>query len=549
MSFQDGRGSGPPPHRWMHCPRKAASLVAEKFLAFKTPLGAQFDDQVPEECRFYPGMVFTSMRSYKVSIGLWIDLTNTSRFYDKQEVETQGCKYLKLQCRGHAETPSEDQARAFVQICHQFLSHHPLEIIGVHCTHGFNRTGFLIACYLVEKMDFSVEAAITQFAKVRPPGIYKADYIQELFRRYDDVDDALPAPNLPSWHTESDDSNGHGDNGAAAENDRGPSHKRRKREFQKKDPTFMDGVSGVTPVMTQPKLGHIQKTVQHFCGWTSSGFPGCQPVSMDTTNISLLQEKPYRVSWKADGTRYMMLILGDREIYFIDRDNSVFEVTGLRFPHRKDFNRHLTNTLLDGEMVIDKVGGQNIPRYLAYDIIKFENQDVGKLPFYPVRLSCIDKEIVAPRHAAMKEGRIDRVKEPFSVRIKQFWDVTQAHRLLDDKFCQMLSHEPDGLIFQPSKDPYTAGRCVSVLKWKPLCLNSVDFKDRAPEGGTAVRGRDGPAVRDHALHQGRQGAEQQDRGVQVREQPACATASVTRSRKRNCSTSSSTTGGTTMTTA
>lgn len=35
----------------------------------------------------------------------------------------------------------------------------------------------------------------------------------------------------------------------------------------------------------------------------SSGFPGCQPVSMDTNNIRLLHEKPYRVSWKADGTR------------------------------------------------------------------------------------------------------------------------------------------------------------------------------------------------------------------------------------------------------
>lgn len=37
----------------------------------------------------------------------------------------------------------------------------------------------------------------------------------------------------------------------------------------------------------------------------SSGFPGCQPVSMDTSNIKLLQEKPYSVSWKADGTRYV----------------------------------------------------------------------------------------------------------------------------------------------------------------------------------------------------------------------------------------------------
>ncbi|PSN46300.1 mRNA-capping enzyme [Blattella germanica] len=132
--------------------------------------------------------------------------------------------------------------------------------------------------------------------------------------------------------------------------------------------------------------------------------------------------------------------------------------------------------LLFQEMVIDKVNGQDIPRYLAYDIIKFDGCDVGKTPFYPVRLSCIEKEIVQARHLAMKEGLIDKASEPFSVRLKQFWEVTQANSLLGEKFSKMLSHEPDGLIFQPSKDPYVAGRCRQVLKWKPLSHNSVDFK-------------------------------------------------------------------------
>ena len=39
----------------------------------------------------------------------------------------------------------------------------------------------------------------------------------------------------------------------------------------------------------------------------SSGFPGSQPVSMDVQNIKLLHEKPYRVSWKADGVRLVSL--------------------------------------------------------------------------------------------------------------------------------------------------------------------------------------------------------------------------------------------------
>lgn len=68
---------------------------------------------------------------------------------------------------------------------------------------------------------------------------------------------------------------------------------------------------------------------------------------MDVNNINLLHEKPYRVSWKADGARYMMLIDNEDEVYFFDRDHCVFKVHGLKFPHRKE-RRHLKDTLIDG---------------------------------------------------------------------------------------------------------------------------------------------------------------------------------------------------------
>jgi hypothetical protein len=67
----------------------------------------------------------------------------------------------------------------------------------------------------------------------------------------------------------------------------------------------------------------------------------------------------------------------------------------------------------------------------------------------------------------MKEGRIDKSSEPFSVRLKQFWDITQAGSLLSDKFSKMLSHEPDGLIFQPSID-------VSILSLGEMKVTYCD---------------------------------------------------------------------------
>ncbi|KAG8539609.1 hypothetical protein GDO81_020644, partial [Engystomops pustulosus] len=68
---------------------------------------------------------------------------------------------------------------------------------------------------------------------------------------------------------------------------------------------FLEGITvkNVTQITTQPKLGEIQRKCQQFSSWGGSGFPGAQPVSMDRKNIKFLEQKTYKVSWKADGTR------------------------------------------------------------------------------------------------------------------------------------------------------------------------------------------------------------------------------------------------------
>ena len=362
--MSNGRGPGPIPNRWLYCPRKSDSIIAEKFLAFKTPLSDAFNSQMPINCVFMPEMIFGYCKTLKLKLGLWIDLTNTKRFYDRSVVEAQGAQYVKLQCRGHGETPSPEQTQSFIEIVHNFINERPFDIIGVHCTHGFNRTGFLIVSYLVEHLDCSVEAALAMFSQARAPGIYKQDYINELYKRYGDEEDATPAPELPGWCLEFDDSdnggrtrkrkqeeiahssnsqqalaarqshsngslgiieslddddqvdeadegnedvNGTGDNQTEGHNGEKP-RKRRRRELVVKNATFMEGVPGVVWVQDQPRLRELQEKVQDMCGWEKSGFPGAQPVSMNCENIQQLGKIPYRVSWKADGTRYLFFL-------------------------------------------------------------------------------------------------------------------------------------------------------------------------------------------------------------------------------------------------
>lgn len=174
--------------------------------------------------------------------------------------------------------------------------------------------------------------------------------------------------------------------------------KKRRKEFLNLNATFMAGIQGVHLVTDQPRLGKLQESIQKMCKFDGSGFPGSQPVSMDMKNIQLLREKPYRVSWKADGTRYMMLILKENEVYFFDRDNACFQVTGMRFPCHEELNTHIYDTLIDGEMVIDKVNGLTYPRYLVYDLICYNGTDYMDFQFYSEtlchRLKCIKEYIV-----------------------------------------------------------------------------------------------------------------------------------------------------------
>ncbi|CAJ2506393.1 Uu.00g005230.m01.CDS01 [Anthostomella pinea] len=63
----------------------------------------------------------------------------------------------------------------------------PKPVIGVHCHYGFNRTGYLIVCYLVERCNYKLSDAIDEFAEERPTGIHHIDFIDSLNVRYSSV--------------------------------------------------------------------------------------------------------------------------------------------------------------------------------------------------------------------------------------------------------------------------------------------------------------------------------------------------------------------------
>lgn len=84
--------------------------------------------------------------------------------------------------------PDQTAIRRFIQLIDDILADNkdvedPL--VAVHCHYGFNRTGFLICCYLIEKLGWSVLEAVEGFKQSKSPGIKHPHFIDALYVRYE----------------------------------------------------------------------------------------------------------------------------------------------------------------------------------------------------------------------------------------------------------------------------------------------------------------------------------------------------------------------------
>lgn len=476
----------PIPQGWMDCP--SAGLCLGGFIVpSKVPLDETYNDAVAPGSRYSSKQVINNHRKHNQELGLVVDLTNTTRYYSPLEYTRLGIKYIKIACKGRGAVPDNESVNRFVYEVMQFVGRqkHSRKNVLVHCTHGHNRTGFMIVHYLVRTKYCSVTEALREFAEARPPGIYKRDYIEALYSFYHESPEKMVCPSTPEWKRSSElDLNGEAVQDQDDDDD-GDGTSYLHEQHVENGPITNDDVLGDAICYDE------QEFLRHKCyslfeitltGKGTTQFPGSHPVSLNRDNLQLLRQRYYYPTWKADGTRYMMLI-APHGCYLIDR-NFCFRRVQLRFPlkaeHEGYFFHHYT--LIDGEMIIDAVPDIGLKRrYLAYDLIALNNQSVVKVPFSE-RWRLLEEEVIRPRNNEKKnierEGKGNLTyryeMEPFGVRRKDFWLLSTVGKLLKG-FIPSLSHASDGLIFQGWDDPYVSRTHEGLLKWKYPEMNSVDF--------------------------------------------------------------------------
>ncbi|PGH17950.1 hypothetical protein AJ79_00849 [Helicocarpus griseus UAMH5409] len=123
-----------------------------------------------------------------------VDISHESPVYDPAQLEKGGIQYHKLPTVSKIP-PTIDEVRDFITLVSGLedeISAASKElpdgarrpVIGVHCHYGFNRTGFFVTSYLIEKKGFTVQGALDEFERCRSPGIKHEHFIDTLFVRY-----------------------------------------------------------------------------------------------------------------------------------------------------------------------------------------------------------------------------------------------------------------------------------------------------------------------------------------------------------------------------
>lgn len=141
------------------------------------------------------------IQKWKGKIFAVIDISHETPIYDPKVLEKGGIQYHKFPTVSKIP-PTRSEVEDFIALVERLrkeirkkaLGSVPAKgiegdsetgpAVGVHCHYGYNRTGFFIICYLIEKEGYRVQDAIDEFAKQRPPGIRHDHFIDTLFVRY-----------------------------------------------------------------------------------------------------------------------------------------------------------------------------------------------------------------------------------------------------------------------------------------------------------------------------------------------------------------------------
>ncbi|XP_034829271.1 RNA/RNP complex-1-interacting phosphatase [Maniola hyperantus] len=163
------------PDRWI--PYKACGDIIEgtRIICFKVPLRRRVQAKFASKDIWDIKALLKKIPKLRAVI----DLTNTARYYDAHELKSAGILHTKILMPGRI-IPPEDKVTQFMNAVDKSLKVDKDSLVGVHCTHGLNRTGYMVCRYMRDRLGIPAKEAIKRFETARGYKIERENYIADL---------------------------------------------------------------------------------------------------------------------------------------------------------------------------------------------------------------------------------------------------------------------------------------------------------------------------------------------------------------------------------
>ncbi|CAG7834741.1 unnamed protein product [Allacma fusca] len=470
------------PEGWKESPNMALGLIENIFFPFKTPLNKTAGNFTIDD-------VFDHAKEQKWSIGLWVDLTNTKKYYNPSLVESKGVQYVKLAVAGR-QSPSMHEITSFNNVCNQFLTENPDKIIGIHCTHGFNRTGFLICSFLSQVKKLDVHSALKKFAELRPPGIYRQNMVNDIVGYFGSLG-CPPAPKVsnPPWKVGNTYRKNAAMNGNIPENNSGKVNKNSGRTqcrmphmIRKFCPgeTFQEYIRNYSIEVATEMRASILEDVSILTNRTSSeSFVGSEHRQCTELEFEILKSEPYMVSWfPEEYFRYLLYFDAGSRAYLIDSSNRVYALPGLIFPSCTSPSGCVFSTVIEGIILrkyVSTIEGCIDAEYHfeMCDVEAFEGQNLTAQSLGS-RLKLLRDVLEARKslgYAKLRIRSFDLPSDPFRIRIQPMWSASHFWKLQRFDWFHSYPIGPNALIFYPSNSAESKD-----VKWMCPTTNTTCFR-------------------------------------------------------------------------
>ena len=153
------------PKGWNKYSNVGDVISGTRFIAFKVPLSQD------------PTWNLATLKRNVPDLTDIIDLTDTEKYYRSADCLAEDWTHTKIRASGGGQVPSQSVVEKFYTAVADAREG---GLIGVHCTHGLNRTGYLICRFLIEKEGWDPERAIAAFNLARGHNLERENYLEHL---------------------------------------------------------------------------------------------------------------------------------------------------------------------------------------------------------------------------------------------------------------------------------------------------------------------------------------------------------------------------------